>query len=58
MGINILDYFAAHALPGVIQACAGDCDGESSVSRQAYFAECAYDIAAAMMNARLKYVTV
>ena len=50
-GMSLRDYFAAKALPTIIECCKGDTrkDGETLTD---YFARMSYDVADAMLAAR------
>lgn len=50
-GMTLRDYFAAHSLGGTIVMCASDMG--SGPDKPAYFASRAYEIADAMLKARL-----
>ena len=50
-GMSLRDWFAAQALPAIIQVCAGDTRGDGETIAQ-LFARKSYGIADAMLEAR------
>jgi hypothetical protein len=52
-GMQLRDYFAATALPAVIEHCSGDTRKPGEVQAD-YFARLCYELSDAMLKARLK----